>query len=58
MTVVDLDNIGVKVEDRQAAIDWLFKRYGPAGDEWDIDELTYVIFADDKKATYFIMRFS
>jgi len=58
MTVVDLDNIGVKVEDRQVAIDWLFERYGPAGDEWDIDELTYVIFADDKKATYFILRFS
>lgn len=58
MTVVDLDNIGVKVEDRRAAIDWLFERYGPAGDEWDIDELTYVIFADDKKATYFILRFS
>jgi len=58
MTVVDLDNIGVKLEDRRAAIDWLFERYGPAGDEWDIDKLTYVRFKNDKYATYFIMRFS
>lgn len=58
MTVVDLDNIGVKVEDRHNAVEWLYNKYGPAGDEWDIDQLTYVIFADEKKATYFILRFS
>lgn len=58
MTVVDLDYIGVKVEDRRKAVEWLFDKYGPAGNEWEIDQLTYVKFVDDKKATYFVMRFS
>lgn len=58
MTVVDLDNIGVDIPHRRKAVIWLYEKYGPAGDEWSIDKLTYVRFKNPKYATYFIMRFS
>lgn len=58
MTIVNLDNIGIDLQDRRAAVLWLLEQYGPAGDEWTIDKLTYVRFKTPKYATYFIMRFS
>lgn len=59
MTVVNLDYIGMDIPDRQRAVEWLYEQYGPAGQgEWEIYQLTYVTFADDKKATYFTLRFS
>lgn len=59
MTVVNLDYIGVDVHDRREAVEWLYEQYGPARQgEWDINHLTYVKFTDDKKATYFTLRFS
>ena len=58
MTVVDLDDIGLDVSNRRTAVMWLYEKYGPAGDEWVIDKLTYVRFKTPKYATYFIMRFS
>lgn len=59
MTVVDLDYIGIDISDRQRSVEWLYEQYGPAGQgEWKIDKLTYLTFKDDKKATYFILRFS
>ena len=45
-------------QDRYNAVLWLLEQYGPAGDEWTIDKLTYVKFKTPKYATYFIMRFS
>jgi hypothetical protein len=48
----------MSIPDRQQAVEWLYEHYGPAGTEWDIDQLTYVTFENDKHATYFIMRFS
>lgn len=58
MTVVDLDHIGVEIPHRLSAINWLYNRYGPAGDVWVIDQLTYVRFKNDKDATYFILKWS
>ena len=58
MTRVNLDNIGMSIPDRQQAVEWLYDRYGPIGDKWNIEKLTYVSFENDKHATYFIMRFS
>lgn len=58
MTVVNLDNIGMNLQDRRKAVMWLYEKYGPAGDEWSVDKLTYVRFKTPKYATYFIMRFS
>jgi hypothetical protein len=58
VTTVDLDHVGVEVPHRRAAIDWLYNRYGPAGDIWSIKQLTYVNFKNDKDATFFILRWS
>lgn len=58
MITVNLDYIGIKVEDRVDAIWWLVERYGPAGKDWEIDQLTYVKFKNDKHATHFVLRFS
>ena len=59
MTVVNLDNIGITcLKTRHEAVNWLYEKYGPAGNEWSIDKLTYVRFKNDKDATYFILRFS
>ena len=56
MTVVDLNNIGVEIPHRREAIMWLYDKYGPAGDIWSIDQLTYVNFKNDQDATFFILR--
>ena len=58
MTVVDLNNIGVEIPHRREAIMWLYNKYGPAGDIWSIDQLTYVNFKNDQDATFFILRWS
>lgn len=58
MTTVDLDNIGLDIPHRQAAVMWLLDRYGPAGDAWTVEKLTYVKFKNDKDATLFILRWS
>jgi hypothetical protein len=58
MIKVDLDKIGLDIPQRQKAVMWLFDRYGPAGDTWKIDKLTYVKFKNDKDATFFILRWS
>ena len=58
MTVVDLNNIGVEIPRRREAIMWLYNKYGPAGDIWSIDQLTYVNFKNDQDATFFILRWS
>jgi hypothetical protein len=57
-TVVNLDNIGVEIPHRREAVMWLYNKYGPAGDIWSIDHLTYVNFKNDKDATYFILKWS
>jgi hypothetical protein len=57
-TVVNLDNIGVEIPHRREAVMWLYNKYGPAGDIWSIDQLTYVNFKNDKDATYFILKWS
>jgi hypothetical protein len=56
VTVVDLNNIGVEIPHRREAIMWLYDKYGPAGDIWSIDQLTYVNFKNDQDATFFILR--
>ena len=58
MTIVNLDYIGIAIQDRRTAVEWLYNRYGPAGDLWEIKKLTYVHFKNDKHATYFTLRFS
>lgn len=58
MTTVNLDYIGLGIPDRQTAVMWLYDQYGPAGDLWKIDKLTYVTFKEPKHATYFTLRFS
>jgi hypothetical protein len=58
MTTVNLDHIGVEIPHRREAVMWLYNKYGPAGDVWDIDQLTYVRFKNDRDATYFILRWS
>jgi hypothetical protein len=57
-TVVNLDNIGVEIPHRREAVMWLYNKYGPAGDIWSIDQLTYVNFKNDKDATFFILKWS
>jgi hypothetical protein len=57
-TVVNLDNIGVEIPHRREAVMWLYNKYGPAGNIWSIDQLTYVNFKNDKDATYFILKWS
>jgi hypothetical protein len=57
-TVVNLDNIGVEIPHRREAVMWLYNKYGPAGNIWSIDQLTYVNFNNDKDATYFILKWS
>lgn len=58
MTIVDLDRVGIDIPYRLAAIEWLYNRYGPAGDIWEIEQLTYVRFKNDKDATFFVLRWS
>lgn len=58
MTVVNLDHIGVEIPHRRKAVMWLYDKYGPAGDIWDIDKLTYVRFKNDRDATLFILRWT
>lgn len=58
MTRINLDNIGLDIPHRRKAVMWLYDRYGPAGDSWKIEKLTYVIFENDKDATHFILRWS
>ena len=60
MTRVNIDSIGTTFEERLHALEWLRTRYGPAGSEWEweIDQLAYITFKNDKHATHFIMRFS
>jgi hypothetical protein len=59
MIKINLNNIGKDTRSRMRAVEWLCERYGPPGQgEWDIDKLSFVTLADDKKATYFVMRFS
>ncbi len=56
--VINLDRIGVEIPHRIAAVMWLYNKYGPAGDIWSIDQLTYVKFKNDKDATFFILKWS
>ncbi len=58
MTVIDLDKIGVEIAHRREAVLWLLDRYGPAGNAWTVEKLTYVKFKNDKDATFFILRWS
>jgi len=59
MTVVDLNKIGKTTEDRRAAVMWLVEKYGPADDGiWTVQDLSKVVFKEDKHATYFSLRFS
>lgn len=58
MTVVDLDHIGIDVDHKREAIMWLFNRYGPAGDAWTVDRLTYIKFKNDRDATFFVLKWS
>lgn len=58
MTKVDLDKIGVDIDHRREAILWLLDKYGPAGDAWTVDKLTYVKFENDRDATLFILRWA
>jgi len=58
MTVVDLDHIGLEVNYRRAAVEWLYNRYGPAGNIWTIEQLTFVKFKNDKDATFFVLKWS
>lgn len=58
MTTVDLNHIGVEISRRKAALRWLLNTYGPAGDTWSIDQLTYVKFKNDRDATLFILKWS
>ena len=58
MTVVNLDHIGLEVKHRRAAVEWLCNRYGPAGNIWNIEQLTYVKFKNDKDAIFFVLKWS
>lgn len=58
MTRIDLDHIGLDIPHRQKAVMWVCDRYGPAGDAWTIEKLTYVNFKNDKHATYFVLKWS
>lgn len=58
MIEVDLVNIGLDISHRRAAVKWLLDRYGPAGDAWTVEKLTYVKFKNDKDAILFILRWS
>jgi hypothetical protein len=58
MTVVNLDHIGLEVNYRLAAVEWLYNRYGPAGNIWNIEQLTYVKFKNDKDAIFFVLKWS
>jgi hypothetical protein len=58
MTVVDLDHIGLEVNYRLAAVEWLYNRYGPVGDIWTIEQLTFVKFKNNKDATFFVLKWS
>ena len=59
MTVVDLDNIGVKQIDKSKLINWCYDKYGPASEKrWNLCDLRYVHFANDRDATLFILTWS
>jgi len=58
MTRVDLNHIGVSLSHRKTAVMWLRDQYGPAGDQWTMEKLTYVNFKNDKQATHFILKWS
>lgn len=59
MTVVDLNKIGKTTEDRRTAVMWLYNKYGPADhDIWTVQDLSKIVFKEDKHATYFVLSFS
>ena len=58
-TTIDLNNIGETPEERREAINWLYTTYGPTiHGRWKVQELTHVVFEEDKHATYFCLKFS
>jgi len=59
MTVVDLNKIGKTTEDRRAAVMWLYTKYGPVDNViWTVQDLSKIVFTEDKHATYFSLRFA
>lgn len=58
MTRVDLNHMRLDIPHRQNAVEWLYNQYGPAGDDWTIEKLTYVNFKNSKNATHFILKWS
>ena len=59
MTEVDLEYIGLDPKHAQAAIDWLYCRYGPINEGmWKLKGLRYILFKEPKHATYFVLKWS
>jgi hypothetical protein len=60
MTQIDLNYIGTDLFQRKKAIKWLLENYGPISEgRWKIDRnLTYINFANEKHATFFILKWS
>ena len=59
MTVVDLNKIGKTTEDRRAAVMWLYTKYEPVDNGiWTVQDLSKIVFTEDKHATYFSLRFA
>lgn len=58
MTEVDLTTFRDAERGREA-VNWLYGKYGPTIEgRWCIKDLRYIVFENQKDATYFILKWS
>lgn len=59
MTEIDLQHIGLSIPYRWEALKWIENNYGTVDQgNWEIVDLRYVKFKEDKHATLFILRWT
>lgn len=59
MIRVDLDKISGDPFKKSKAISWCYEKYGPALDEkWNLRDLRYLEFSNERDATLFILKWS